>query len=226
MAETIEIVAEVRERVGKGAARAVRRENKIPAVIYGDKQPPVSISLDGPAITRLLRDPAFLTHLYSLDVGGDKHRVLVRDLQLDPVRDEPIHLDFLRVSQLTEIDIEVPVHFINEENSPGLKVGGVLNVVRYMIEVTCLADAIPDSITVDLTGLELGDSVHISHITLPDGVRPTISDRDFTVATIAAPSGLKAEEEEEAEAAEAAEAAEGEAEADGEGEDQEGQTED
>ena len=210
MAETIEIVAEVRERAGKGAARAARRENKIPSVIYGDKKPPVTISLDGPAINRLLRDPAFLTHLYRLKVGGDSHQVLVRDLQLDPVRDEPLHLDFLRVSQRTEIAIEVPVNFINEEESPGLKAGGVLNVVRYTIEVTCLATAIPDGITVDLTGADLGDSIHISQIALPDGVSPTISDRDFTVATIAAPSALKSEEEEEAEAAEADEAAEGE----------------
>ncbi|MEM7442091.1 MAG: 50S ribosomal protein L25/general stress protein Ctc [Pseudomonadota bacterium] len=199
MAETVEIVAEVRERAGKGAARAVRRENKIPAVIYGDKKPPLTITLDGQTITQLLRDPAFRNQLYSLKVDGDKHQVLVRDLQLDPVRDEPIHLDFLRVSQRTEITIEIPVSFVNEDDSPGLKAGGVLNVVRYTIEVSCRADSIPEGITIDLTGTELGDSIHISSVTLPDGVRPTISDRDFTVATIAAPSGLKAEEEEEAE---------------------------
>ena len=137
MAETIEIVAEVRERAGKGAARAVRRQNKVPAVIYGDKKPPVAISLDGQALSQMLRDPAFLTHLYSLKVGNDAHQVLVRDVQMDPVRDEPLHLDFLRVSERTEIAIEVPVQFINEDDSPGLKAGGVLNVVRYTIEVTC-----------------------------------------------------------------------------------------
>lgn len=213
MAETIEIVAEVRERAGKGAARAVRRQNKVPAVIYGDKKPPVAISLDGQTLSQMLRDPAFLTHLYSLKVGNDAHQVLVRDVQMDPVRDEPLHLDFLRVSARTEIAIEVPVQFINEDDSPGLKAGGVLNVVRYTIEVTCRANAIPENITVDLSGSELGDSIHISHITLPDGVQPTITDRDFTVATIAAPSALKSEAEEEEEAAEAAEAGEGEEEA-------------
>lgn len=213
MAETIDIVAEVRERAGKGAARAVRREKRIPAVIYGDKKPPVMISLDGLAVFRLMRDPAFLTHLYSVKVGSDKHQVLVRDLQLDPVRDEPIHLDFLRVSQRTEIAIEIPVSFINEEDSPGITAGGVLNVVRYNIEVTCRANAIPDGITVDLAGSELGDSIHISQIALPDGVTPTITDRDFTVATIAAPSGLKAEaEDEEAEEADETEGEEEETE--------------
>ncbi|MEE8271318.1 MAG: 50S ribosomal protein L25/general stress protein Ctc [Alphaproteobacteria bacterium] len=208
MADTIKIAAESRDRAGKGAARAARRAGMIPGVIYGDKKPPVTINIEGLSLSLLLRDPAYATHLYDIKVGDAAHRVLTRDVQYDPVTDAVIHVDFLRVSERTTIAVEVPVQFVNEDESPGLKVGGVLNVVRRTIEVVCRADGIPDSLVVDLSGTELGDSIHISAVKLPPGVRPSITDRDFTVASIAAPSVVKAEAAEEAEAAEAAEAVE------------------
>ncbi|MGP1397396.1 MAG: 50S ribosomal protein L25/general stress protein Ctc [Inquilinaceae bacterium] len=202
MAETIAITAQLRDRAGKGAARAARRDGMIPGVIYGAKEPPVLINVDGRSLVKLLRDPAFASHLYDVAVDGGKQHVLARDVQLDPVTDRPLHIDFLRVSDRTTIAIDIPVQFINDEASPGIKRGGVLNVVRHTIELVCRADSIPEHLTVDLTGLEVGDSVHISAIALPAGVRPTITDRDFTVATIAAPTVAREEEAEEAEAAE------------------------
>ncbi len=213
MSDTENLSAEPRERVGKGAARATRRAGRVPAVIYGAKKDPVLISLDPGDLAKQISSGHFFATLYDIHVGGGKERVLPRDLQLHPVSDRPIHVDFLRVSAATAITVEVPVTFANEEESPGLKRGGVLNVVRYTIEVSCRADAIPQEIRVDLTGKDIGDSIHISEIPLPDGVEPTITDRDFTVASVAAPSVVK---EEEAEAAEAAEAAEGEAAPEGE----------
>lgn len=199
MAETITIDAEVRERAGKGAARAARRSGKVPAVLYGNKMPPQSINLDGLVLARLARDPAFATTLYSIKVDGKEQKALAREVQTDPVSDALMHVDFLRVSERTRVTSEVPVQFINEETCPGLKAGGVLNVVRYTIEVVCRADAIPEAIVVDLANAELNDSIHISAVTLDEGVAPTITDRDFTIATIAAPSGLKAEEDEDGE---------------------------
>lgn len=219
MAETITITAQLRDRAGKGSARAARRDGMIPGVIYGAKEPPVMITVDGRSLIKLMRDPAFASHLYNVSVDGGKQNVLARDVQLDPVTDRPVHIDFLRVSDRTTIAIEVPVQFINDEASPGIKRGGVLNVVRHAIELVCRADSIPENLTVDLTGLEVGDSVHISAIALPSGVRPTITDRDFTVATIAAPTVAREEEAEEAAAAE--EDAEAEAAGAGENEDKE-----
>ncbi len=216
MAETITINAEVRERAGKGAARAARRAGKVPAVLYGDKQPPLSLNLDGLELNRLIRDPSFSTTLYSIAADGKNQKALAREVQYHPVTDVPMHVDFLRVSERTKVTSEVPVQFINEEESPGLRAGGVLNVVRYTVEVLCRADAIPDAIIVDLTGTELNDSIHISAVTLDEGVTPTITDRDFTIATIAAPSALRSEDEEEGEGEDeegeegAAEAADGE----------------
>ena len=223
MADTIVIEAEARDRAGKGAARAVRRAGLIPSVIYGDKKPPVPISINSLRLSLLLRDPGYATFLYDIKVGETNHRTLARDVQYDPVTDQVIHVDFLRVSERTTITVEVPVQFINEEESPGLKVGGVLNVVRYTIEVVCRADSIPEKLVCDLTGTELGDSIHISAFELPEGVRPAITDRDFTVATIAAPSIVKSEAEEAAEAAEAEEGIEGEEGEEGEGEEEEGE---
>ena len=190
MADIIELEAAVRERVGKGAAREARRQGRVPAVIYGDKKDPEPISLEYKIVNKQVQTGNFLNTLYMINVGGNKTRVIPRDVQFDPVRDFPMHVDFLRLAKGATITIEVTVNFINEEECPGLKMGGVLNVVRYAIEVTCPADAIPEQFDADLTGLELGDSIHISAITLPDGVAPTITDRDFTVATIAAPAGL------------------------------------
>lgn len=205
MADMIVIEAEARDRAGKGAARAARRAGLIPSVIYGDKKPPVPIAIEALRLQLLMRDPGYATFLYDIKVGDTSHRTLARDVQLDPVTDQVIHVDFLRVSERTTITVEVPVTFINEEEAPGLKVGGVLNVVRYSVELVCRADSIPEKLVCDLSGVELGDSIHISAIDLPDGVRPAITDRDFTVATIAAPSAVKAEAEEAA-----AEAEEGE----------------
>jgi len=200
MSTAYELTASVRNRVGKGAARASRREGKIPAVIYGNKQAPLAIELSHKEIFLKLHAGGFLTTVATIDVGGEKIRVIPRDYSLHPVTDQPIHVDFLRVSAGSTIHVEIPVQFVNEEKSPGLKRGGVLNIVRHEIEVVCPADAIPDHIVVDLTGLEINDSVHISAVSLPEGVKPTI-DRDFTVATIAAPAALTSEEQAEADAA-------------------------
>jgi large subunit ribosomal protein L25 len=194
MAQTYELVATVRDRVGKGAARALRRDKKIPAVIYGDGKAALPISLPQKEVSLKLLGGGFLTTVATIDVSGEKIRVLPRDYQVDPVRDTLIHIDFLRITAGDTIAVEVPVHFLNEAASPGLKRGGVLNIVRHEIELECPADAIPANVEVDLTGLEIGDSVHISAVKLPEGVTPTIRDRDFTIATIAAPAGLTAEE--------------------------------
>ena len=215
MSNSYELKAEARERVGKGSARDLRRNGYIPAVIYGDKQPPLSIALPYKDVTLKIHGGGFLTTLATIEVDGKKIRVLPKDYQLDPVRDFTMHVDFLRISKNTTVTVEVPVHFINEEICPGIKRGGVLNIVRHAVEVTCPADAIPEHFIADLAELQLGDGIHISHITLPDGVSPTITDRDFTIATIATPAGLKSEEdaaadeaEDDAEAAEEAEEAE------------------
>src|SRR5690606_25067289 len=180
-----ELKAEAREQVGKGSARAVRRNGKVPAVIYGDKQPLLAIALSYKDIFYKIHGGGFLTTVATIDVGGKKIQVLPKDFQLDPVKDFPLHVDFLRVGKTTAVNVNVPVHFINEEKSPGIKRGGVLNIVRHEVEFHCPANAIPDSITVDLAGSEIGDSIHISAVTLPAGVKPVISDRDFTIATIA-----------------------------------------
>jgi large subunit ribosomal protein L25 len=207
MAEFTIIAAQRRERAGKGPARAARRAGRVPGVIYGSKKDPTMVTLDPRDLDRELRTGSFMATVYDVQVDRDKERVLPRDVQFHPVSDKPIHVDFLRVSATTGVTVQVPVNFLNEEESPGLKRGGLLNVVRHEIEMTCRADAIPAGIDVDLTGLDIGDSIHISMITLPDGVAPTITDRDFTVATIAAPT--LAVEEEEAEAEEGEELEEG-----------------
>jgi large subunit ribosomal protein L25 len=213
MAQTSVLKAEVRERVGKGAARAVRRQDKVPAVIYGERKPPISIVLPQREMTQRLNAGGFLTHLMQIEVEGEEIRVIPKDYQLDPVRDFLLHVDFLRVGEGARLTLDVPVHFRNHPDSPGLKRGGVLNVVRHAIAMVVPADAIPEFVVVDLTGLDIGDSVHISAITLPEGVVPTITDRDFTVATIAGSAAMLPEEEEEkaeGEVPEGGEAAEGE----------------
>ena len=197
--ESYELKAEAREGVGKGSARLVRRNGKIPAVIYGDKQPPLPIAVDYKELYYKIHGGGFMTTIATIDVDGKKVQVLPKDYQLDPVRDVPLHVDFLRVGKDTIVTVNVPVHFVNEEKSPGIKRGGVLNVVRHEVEFTVPANAIPEFITVDLAGLEIGASVHISHIKLPDGVKPVIQDRDFTVATVAGSSAMKPEPEEGAE---------------------------
>ena len=193
MSEATVLAAEARERAGKGVARQTRRAGRIPAVIYGNKEKPVTISLDRLKFERVLRTPGFFTHLFDVKVGESSYHVLPRDVQFDPVTDVPIHVDFLRVSKEARVNVAVPVEFVNAEKSPGLKRGGMLNIVRHEIEVECGAEEIPEHITVDLSGYDLGDSIHISSVTLPAGVAPTITDRDFTVATIASPSAVKSE---------------------------------
>lgn len=188
MTQIIALAATARDRAGKGTARAVRREGQVPAVIYGNKEKPVMISLDYAKFNRELHRPGFFTHLFEITVDGTTHRVLPRDVQLDPVYDRPLHADFLRVSDTTEITLKVPVEFANVETCPGIKKGGVLNIVRHDIEVLAKASNLPEKIVVDLAGFEVGSSIHISSVKLPEGVRPTITDRDFTVATIAAPT--------------------------------------
>ncbi|MGB3834315.1 MAG: 50S ribosomal protein L25/general stress protein Ctc [Mesorhizobium sp.] len=190
-----ELKAEAREQVGKGSARAVRRNGKVPAVIYGDKQPPLAIALSYKDIYYKIHGGGFLTTVATIDVDGKKIQVLPKDFQLDPVKDFPIHVDFLRISKDTEVNVNIPVRFINEEKSPGIKRGGTLNVVRHEVEFHCPANAIPDFITVDLEGADIGDSIHISAVKLPAGVKPVISDRDFTIATIAGTAAAKSEEE-------------------------------
>ena len=178
----------------------------MPGVIYGDKQSPQLISLDPKDVDREIHKPGFTTHLFDIAVGGATVRALPRDVQLDPVTDRPEHVDFMRVSETSRIKVMVPVKFLNSDKSPGLKRGGVLNIVRHDIEVWCTVANIPRQISVDLDGLDIGDSVHVNAIKLPDGVKPTIQ-RNFTIAAVAAPSVLKTAEEEAAEAAAKAAAA-------------------
>lgn len=208
MAETIELKATARERVGKGAARGLRRDGRVPAVIYGDKQSAEPIVLDYKDVWKHYQSGRFFQTLYLIDVGGKKTRVLPREAQVDPVRDFLTHVDFLRVAKDAQIRVAIPVSFRNHDKSPGLKRGGVLNVVRHDVELYCPADAIPTSIEVNLDGLEIGNSVHISAVELPAGTRPVIADRDFTIATIA---GAVAETAETTTTAEGAAPAEGEA---------------
>ena len=194
MGDVIHIAAELRDQAGKGVARAVRREGKVPAVIYGDNQGTLSISLDGSELNKLIKNPGFFTQIFAVDITGKKHEVLARDIQTDPVTDLPLHVDFMRFNQNTRIVIEVPVSFLNEEASPGLKRGGVLNIVRRELELRCSPTNIPQAIEIDLTGFDIGDSIHISALNLPDGVEP-ITDRDYTIATVAAPTVMAVEEE-------------------------------
>lgn len=223
MADVRTITVALREGTGKGAARSTRRQGLVPGIVYGDKRPAQPISITRGEIDRELGTGAFFNTLYELKAGDVAQRVLPRDVQFHVVTEIPLHVDFLRVSADAEIDIDVPVEFVDEEECDGLRRGGVLNIVRHEIEVHCRADAIPEQITVSLAGLDIGDSVHISAIALPDGVVPTITDRDFTVATIAAPTVAPAEEEEEA--AEAEEGAEAEAEGEAAAEEAAGEAE-
>ncbi len=192
MGTSYQLTATARKKVGKGAARAIRRESQIPAVIYGGKEPPLAISLSDRDVFFKIHAGGFLTTVAEIVVDGETIRTLPRDFQLHPVSDLPLHVDFLRVDENSKIKVEVPVQFINEADAPGIKRGGVLNVVRHRVELLCPVDRIPEKIVADLTGYEINDSLHISKIPLPEGVVPTI-DRDFTIVTVAAPAGLKEE---------------------------------
>jgi len=188
MAQILKMRAQNRPNIGKGAARATRREGRVPAVIYGDSKSPVSISLDYTELFKQVDTGNFLSTVYMLEVDGEAQRVIPRDIQFDVVRDFPLHVDFLRVGKGTILTVEISVIFINEEDCPGIAQGGVINVVRHEIELNCKAAAIPDALEVDLTGLDIGDAFHASDLKLPEGTELTISDRDFTIATIAVPS--------------------------------------
>ena len=201
------ISAELRDRAGKGAARATRRAGRVPAVIYGDRKEPTVISLDPKEIDRLVHLKAYFASLVDIDVKGTTHRTLPRDVHFDPVTDRILHADFQRVAKDSKIHVNVPVVVKNEAAAPGIKRGGVLNLVRHEIEFLCTPDNIPQEVVVDLTGLDIGGSIHISQVKLPEGATPTVKERDFTVVTIGAPSGLKAEAEAAAAAAAAALAA-------------------
>jgi large subunit ribosomal protein L25 len=204
-----ELKAQARSGVGKGAARALRREGLIPAVIYGDKKAPLPISISYNEAMKSIYAGGFLSHIITVDVDGEKHRVIPRDYQLDPVKDKALHVDFLRVGKGTKLNVQVHVKFTNEDASPGIKRGGVLNIVHHTLDLTVDADHIPEEVVVDLTGLDVGDSVHISSIKLPQGAVDHSHEDDLTIATIVAPSGLRAEEAEAGAAgAEAGEASE------------------
>jgi large subunit ribosomal protein L25 len=189
MAEMKKLAATVRSGTGKGAARSVRREGRIPGVIYGGGEAPTPLSLDKKTVTKLIVSGHFLTTIFELDIDGKPERVIPRDYQLDVVRDTPMHVDFLRLKPGARLRVNVPVHFVNHEAAPGLKRGGSLNVVYHTIEMWVPADNIPDSVTADLTGYDFNASLHITAIPLPDGCKPTNPDKNFTVASITPPVG-------------------------------------
>ncbi|MHA7872838.1 MAG: 50S ribosomal protein L25/general stress protein Ctc [Hyphococcus sp.] len=202
---------EPREKTGSGGARATRREGWIPGVLYGGGDNPVPIQLKHNEVLKAYLAGRMRSHLAKIDVPGEEGQqsVIARDVQLDPVKDLPVHVDLMRVDEKTRIDVQIPVRFLNEDDSPGLKKGGVLNVVRHMVEVYAPATAIPEVFEIDVTGLEVGDTIHASAISMPEGVKLVTTDRDFTIATIAAPSALRSADEDEGASEEAAE--EGEA---------------
>jgi large subunit ribosomal protein L25 len=221
MSDQLTLPAEARDRAGKGASRALRRDGRVPAVVYGEKQEPLSIHVEEKLLMKMLHTGHFMNSVVMIDYQGKAHRTLPKAVDFHPVSSRPVHVDFLRIGEHTKVHVAVPLRFDNDEESPGLKRGGVLNAVIHELEIECDAASIPAEIHVDLTGLEIGDSIHISQVKLPDGVTPWNED-DFTVATIVAPSAMKAEEEEaapagevptvegeEGEAGEAGEAAEG-----------------
>ena len=215
MADVITIEAQARDRLGKGASRATRRAGFVPAVIYGDKKDPVSIQIAANEIQRLLNRGGFMSQTYDVVVDGKKTSVLPRDLQLHPVTDMPMHIDFLRLGKGATVTMAVPVHVVGEEESTGLKRGGVINHTRHDIELNVPANAIPEHIAVDVSGLDLGEAIKISDVKLPEGATPTITDRDFTILAIVAPSGLKSaqgsSDDEEGEEAETEEGGDAEA---------------
>ena len=193
MSDANKLEAQARDRVGKGAARELRRNAMVPAVIYGDKKPPLGIALSHKEVTMRVHGGGFMTNILSIDVDGETHQVLPKDYQLHPVTDQVMHVDLLRVSRRTVVTVEIPVNFINEDTCPGLKAGGVLNVVRHTVEVNVPATSIPEGFEIDLEPFNVGDSINISAVDLPEDVEPTITDRDFTIATIATPAALRSE---------------------------------
>jgi len=194
MSETLTLPAEARERAGKGASRALRREGRTPAVIYGGKEEPMMIHVEQKELVRQLMTGHFMNSIVNIEIGGQTVRTLPKDVAFHPVTDRPTHVDFLRMTGDSKVAVQVPVVFVNEEGSPGLKKGGVLNIVRHELELLCPNADIPEQIEIDVTGKDVGDSIHISDVTLPKGVTSVITDRDFTIATLVAPSALKSSE--------------------------------
>ena len=222
MSDQLTLPAEARDRAGKGASRALRRDGRVPAVVYGEKKEPLSIHVEEKLLSKMLSSGHFMNSVVMVDLAGKAHRTLPKAIDFHPVTSRPIHVDFLRIGEHTKVHVAVPMKFDNEEASPGLKRGGVLNVVVHELEIVCDAAHIPSEIHIALDGLDIGDSIHISQVALPNGVEPANKDEDFTVATIVAPSAMKSEEEEAAAAAEEGEAAEGEEAGEGEAEAGEG----
>jgi large subunit ribosomal protein L25 len=194
MSETLTLSAEVRERAGKGASRAIRREGRVPAVIYGNKEEPLGIHVEERVLQKLLNTGHFMNAVVMVETPNGAIRTLPKDVQFHPVSDRPLHVDFLRIGEHSTVTVQVPVRFDNEDASPGLKRGGVLNIVRHELELVVDAAEIPDEVVVDLAGFDVGDSIHISQVKLPGGAKSAITDRDFTIATIVAPSGLRSAE--------------------------------
>jgi large subunit ribosomal protein L25 len=207
MSDQLTLSAETRERAGKGASRALRREGRVPAVIYGNNEEPTVVHLEEKMLMKALHTGHFMNSVVMIEVNGASVRTLPKDVSFHPVTERPLHADFLRISEHAKVTVAVPVHFENEEASPGIKRGGVLNVVAHELELTCDAAEIPDQILIDLTGYEVGDSIHLSAITLPNGVTSAIDDEEYTIATIVAPSALLSKDDEEEAAAAAAESA-------------------
>ena len=224
MSDQLTLPAETRDRAGKGASRALRREGRVPAVVYGEKKEPLSIHVEEKLLNKMLSTGHFMNSIVMIDVGGKATRTLPKAVDFHPVTSAPVHVDFLRIGEHSKVTVAVPVRFDNEEGSPGLKRGGVLNVVQHELELTCDAAHIPSEIHIPLDGLEIGDSIHISQVNLPQGVTAANQDEDFTVATIVAPSAMKSEEEETA-TAEGEVPTVGDEEAEGEGEAAEGGSE-
>lgn len=194
MSDQLTLSAEARERNGKGASRALRNSGRIPAVIYGNNEDPASIHIEEKLLMKALHTGHFMNSVIMIEVGGKQVRTLAKDVAFHPVTDRPLHADFLRIGEHTEVHVEVPVHFVDEDTSPGMKRGAVLNIVRHELELVCDAAMIPEEIKISLAGLEIGASIHISHVQLPAGAKSAITDRDFTIATLVAPSGLKSAE--------------------------------
>jgi len=193
MPEMISLSAEPRPQAGKGAARATRRAGRVPAIVYGGGDEPTLISLEPRELSRCLARPGFFNHLVEISVDGATHRTLPREVQYHPVTDAPLHVDFQRVGAGAQVHVTVPVVFVDQERSPGLRRGGILNVVRHGVEMLCSVDNIPERLVVSLAGVDIGDSIHIGAVEMPEGARPVIHERDFTIASIAASSAAREE---------------------------------
>ncbi len=193
MSEQLSLTAETRDRAGKGASRELRNQGRVPAVVYGANQEPLSIHVEEKLLAKMLSTGHFMNSVVMIDAGGKTTRTLPKDVQFHPVSSRPVHVDFLRIGEHSKVTVNVPVRFVDEEESPGIKRGAVLNIVKHDIELICDASEIADDIEISLKGLDVGDSIHISNVTLPKGAVPTITDRDFTIATIVAPGSMKSD---------------------------------